>query len=77
MEFMLSGRSFPVINIKKRMGANMESWGTPDNTGAGSEQTPSITTFCVCPDPLEDIIWDTIIYYHLYSNLKTSTVLHE
>ena len=65
MEFMLPGRS--LISIKKRMDPNKKPWGTPDNTGAGSEQTPSMTTFCVRPDsqpsrdPLGDIISDTII----------------
>ena len=55
MEFMLSGRSF--INIKKRMGPNTETWGTPDNTEAGSELTPSMTTFCVRPDSQVVIHW--------------------
>ena len=32
------------------MGPNTEPWGTPDNTGAGSEQTPSMKTFCDRPD---------------------------
>ena len=43
MEFMLSGMS--LMNIKKSMGPNTEPWRIPDNTGAGSEQTPSMTTF--------------------------------
>ena len=42
------------------MGPNTESWGTPDNTGAGFEQAQLTTTFYVSY-PLEDIISDTLI----------------
>ena len=35
------------------MGPNTEPWGTPDNTEAGYELTPSIKIFCVRPDSHE------------------------
>ena len=45
---MLTSRS--LTNTKKRMGPTMKPSWTPDNPGAGSEQTLPTTTDCVCPD---------------------------
>ena len=72
MELMLSGMS--LINIKKRMCHNTEPWGqggggTPNNIEAGSEQTPSMTTFCVRPDSQAVTISDTIILQLILQSL--------
>ena len=45
---MLSAKSF--IEIRHRIGPKTNPWGTPDNTGTGSETWPSETTCCVLPE---------------------------
>ena len=67
LEFMLSGRS--LIHTKKRMGPNTEPWVTPDNTGAGSAQTPSKTTFCIRQIAK---LWSTGGYHFGYHNTLAS-----
>ena len=55
-DLMLSGRSF--IKIRNRIGPKTDPWGTPDNTGTGSEAWPSNTTFWVRPESHELIhLW--------------------
>ena len=76
VEFLLSGRS--LISIRKRMGPSTEPWETPDKTGAGSEQTPSMTTFCVCQDSQAVIHWRISFripkYPSLYASLRCGTL---
>ena len=55
VEFMLSERL--IMKFRNSIGPNTEPCGTPDNMGAVSEQTPSSTTFCVCPDCQAEIHW--------------------